>query len=250
MAWTFTASILRSGTGFGVSLEEMFRYARAGTNSSSNSLKQVFWTLYYNPRAGYSVQKTIGMCCTKIVGTETNYENQGSTSTPPASIVIQRESTIIAGSSLHNTGSSRYYRTIPAFTLNNPNHGSYDLLANTYIVSDQTTPFVNCTSGTWTLYFNVPDNFVIGQRIGTSKQGGYTCGYFNLSGLLTIMIPNSSGGGWTSWQETQGSYIKSGTDVSPTFKFSSYPGTSTNSGVVISSSLITTLYQGKSCYIS
>lgn len=141
------------------------------------------------------------MCCTKIVGTATQYEYSGSTSTQPDSITIMRESTVIATSSLHSTGSSRYYRTIPAFTLNNPNHGSYDLLANTHIVSEETTPFIRCTSGSWTLYFNVPDNFVIGQRIGTAKQGGYTCGYFNLAGLLTIMIPNS-GGGWTSWQET------------------------------------------------
>lgn len=58
MAWTFTAGVLSTGTyghGNGMSLDEVFHHAAGGINVYYNSLKNIFWTLYYHPQSGYSV---------------------------------------------------------------------------------------------------------------------------------------------------------------------------------------------------
>lgn len=245
MALTFTI-VVQPGAS---TLWDLTHFLDIASINGDRSILEEVHPSYYGTN---SAPKTLGMCCTQIKNSSTIYYD-ADTWTPnnAKNIVIKNNGTVIAQGSHYGggtTSSNPEVKQIPAFTINNPNPNSYDLLAKVTLRSTGGSTYVrNARGGTIIFYFSIPDNYIQGQYVSTSTKG-YT-GCFDLTSLLVIYIRTSSSSG-SGHIESAGDIIKGYGDggISCNYRTQAFPYSyeaDNTSGTVIAYSTITSMIQGK-----
>ena len=155
MALTFTVAI-KPDTSSSTNLNSFLDLAMNRTETFAARCVNSYYLLG-------SITKTLGMCCTQVKSTGDIYYDGSSTFSPRTvkTVTIKHGSSTVATAVAYSMSGNVQTKRIPAFTVNNSNPNSYDLLANLSLVTGGESQYLhNARGGTISFSFSIPDDFI------------------------------------------------------------------------------------------